>query len=160
MHFALLKDLNGVSLERSSFNQPTNAVGNFRSAAASVGYATPGYKNSQSLENVSSNEEITFASPTFSPDNDGYEDVLQILYNFPQPNYAANVTIYDDQGALIKKLIQNQTLATSGQWIWDGLDQTNQKAKTGIYIIYAELFDLNGNVKKYKKTAVLAGKFN
>ncbi|OAQ41702.1 hypothetical protein A5893_00905 [Pedobacter psychrophilus] len=160
MQFALLKDLNGVSLERSSFTQPTNAVGNFRSAAASAGYATPGYKNSQFLEDVNPVEEISFVSKTFSPDNDGYEDVLQILYQFSQPNYAANVTIYNDQGALVRKLIQNQTLATSGQWIWDGLDQTNQKAKTGIYIIYTELFDLDGNVKKYKRTAVLAGKFN
>ncbi|MBK0383193.1 lamin tail domain-containing protein [Pedobacter sp. SD-b] len=160
MQFALLKDLNGVSLERSSFSQPTNAVGNFRSAAASVGYATPGYKNSQFLEDVTPVEEISFASKTFSPDNDGYQDVLQILYQFSKPNYAANVTIYNDQGVLIRKLIQNQTLATSGQWIWDGLDQTSQKAKTGIYIIYTEIFDLNGNVKKFKNTAVLAGKFN
>ncbi len=160
MQFGLLKDLNGVSLERSSFSQPTNALGNFRSAAASVGYATPGYKNSQFLEDVNPVEEISFVSKTFSPDNDGYQDVLQILYQFSQPNYAANVTIYNDQGALVRKLIQNQTLATSGQWIWDGLNQTNQKAKTGIYIIYTELFDLNGNVKKYKNTAVLAGNFD
>jgi hypothetical protein len=160
MQFGLLKDLNGVSLERSSFSQPTNAIGNFRSAAASVGYATPGYKNSQFLEDINPVEEISFASKTFSPDNDGYEDVLQILYQFSQPNYAANVTIYNDQGALVRKLIQNQTLATSGQWIWDGLNQSSQKAKTGIYIIYTELFDLNGNVKKYKNTAVLAGKFD
>ncbi|MBU1373561.1 MAG: lamin tail domain-containing protein [Bacteroidetes bacterium] len=159
MHFALLKDLNGVSLERSSFTQPTNTSGNFRSATASVGYATPADKNSQFLENVSAKNEISLASQTFSPDNDGFEDVLRILFNLPQANYVANVTIYNDQGKLIKKLVQNQTLATQGEWIWDGIDQDNNKAKTGIYIIYTELFDLNGNVKKYKKTAVSAAKF-
>lgn len=160
MHFALLKDLNGVSLERSSFSQPTNAPGNFRSAAASVGYGTPGDKNSQFLEDATTVEEISLASQTFSPDNDGFEDVLRILYQFTQPNYAANVTIYNDQGKLVKKLIRNETIATTGQWIWDGLDESNNKVKTGIYVIYAELFDLNGNVKKYKKTAVAASKFN
>ncbi|MEO5910178.1 MAG: lamin tail domain-containing protein [Pelobium sp.] len=160
MHFALLKDLNGISLERSNFNQPTNAQGNFRSAAASVGYGTPGDKNSQFLEDVTTVEEISLASQTFSPDNDGFEDVLQIIYQFTQPNYAANITIYNDQGKMVKKLIRNETIATSGQWIWDGLDENNNKVKTGIYIIYAELFDLNGNVKKYKKTAVVASKFN
>ncbi len=160
MHFALLKDFNGVSLERTSFNQPANAPGNFRSAAAAVGYATPGDKNSQFLEDINMEEEVSLASVTFSPDNDGFEDVLRVLYKLNQPNYAANVTIYDDQGRIIKKLIRNQTLATSGQWIWDGLDESNNKVKTGIYIIYAELFDLNGNIRKYKKTAVAASKFD
>jgi flagellar hook assembly protein FlgD len=160
LHFALIRDLNGVSLERSSFTQPTNAKGNFRSAAANVGYATPSYKNSQFLEESAAVEEITIPNQTFSPDNDGFEDVLPILFKFSQPNYAANVTIYNDQGVLIKKLVRNETIGSQGQWIWDGLTDTNQKARTGIYIVYAELFDLNGNVKKYKKTAVLAGQFN
>ncbi|MBD3750141.1 MAG: lamin tail domain-containing protein [Sphingobacteriales bacterium] len=159
MHFALLKDVEGVSLERSSFKLPTNQPGNFRSATASVGYATPADKNSQYLEDVVSKDEISLASPTFSPDQDGFEDVLQILFKLPQANYVANVTIFDDQGRLIKKLIQNETLATEGEWIWDGIDQNNNKVKTGIYIIYAELFDLDGQVKKYKKTAVAATKF-
>jgi hypothetical protein len=160
MHFALIRDLNGVSLERSSFTQPTNAKGNFRSAAANVGYATPGYKNSQFIEDGVAVEEISIPNKTFSPDNDGFEDVLPILFKFSQPNYAANVTIYNDQGALIKKLVRNETIGAEGQWIWDGLTDTNQKAKMGVYIIYAELFDLSGNVKKYKKTAVLASRID
>lgn len=160
MHFALLKDVEGVSLERSSFKLATNQPGNFRSATASVGYATPADKNSQYLEDVVSNDEISLASSTFSPDNDGFEDVLQILFKLPKANFVANVTIFDDQGRLVKKLIQNETLANEGQWIWDGIDQNNNKVKTGIYIIYAELFDLNGQVKKYKKTAVAATKFD
>ena len=160
MQFALLKDLNGVSLERSSFSQATNATGNFRSAAASVGYATPADKNSQYLEDVTATEEISLVSPTFSPDNDGVEDVLRILYKLANPNKVANVIIYNDQGKLVKKLIRNETLSTEGEWIWDGLDEQNAKVKTGIYIIYAELFELNGNVKKYKKTAVVASKLN
>jgi flagellar hook assembly protein FlgD len=125
-----------------------------------VGYATPGYKNSQFLEDGVAVEEITIPNQTFSPDNDGFEDVLPILFKFSEPNYAANVTIYNDQGVLIRKLVRNETIGSQGQWIWDGLTDTNQKARTGIYIIYAELFDLNGNVKKYKKTAVLAGNLN
>jgi hypothetical protein len=160
MHFALLRDVNGVSLERSSFEKPTNEKRNFRSAAASVGYATPTYQNSQFLESVTSAEEISLASETFSPDNDGFEDVLRILYNFSQTDRAANVTIYNDQGRLIKKLIRNETTAAKGEWIWDGLDDNNAKVKTGIYIIYIELFDLSGNVKKYKKTAVAASRFD
>jgi hypothetical protein len=161
MHFSLLKDLNGVSLERSSFTQSTNAPGNFLSAAASLGYGTPADKNSQVSEDATiTTEEISLVTPTFSPDNDGFEDILRIKYHFAQTNKVANVSIYSDQGRLIKKLVRNETLATEGQLIWDGLDDTNQKVKMGIYIIYVELFDLGGSVKKYKKTAVLAGKLD
>lgn len=159
MHFPLIKDTEGVSLERSSFTQATNAVGNFKSAAASVGFATPTYKNSQFLENVEASEEVTLASETFSPDNDGFEDVLRILYKFDKPNYVANVTVYNSQGGIVKKLIKNQTLSTSGELQWDGLDETGaMKSKTGIYIIYVEMFNLDGNIKKFKKVAVLASK--
>ncbi len=160
MHFPLIKDTEGVSLERSSFTQGTNAMGNFKSAAASVGFATPTYKNSQFLENVDASEEVSLASETFSPDNDGFEDALRILYKFDKPNYVANVTIYNSQGRIVKKLIKNQTLATVGELQWDGLDETStMKAKTGIYIVYVELYNLDGDIKKYKKTAVLASKF-
>jgi hypothetical protein len=52
MHFALLSNTEGVSLERSLFSVAANTPGNFRSAAAAVGFATPGYKNSQFLINI------------------------------------------------------------------------------------------------------------
>lgn len=161
MHFALLKDVKGISLERSSFKEPTNAQGNFRSATAASGYATPAGKNSQYLEDLPiAAEEIFLPQQTFSPDNDGFEDVLRIQYKFAEPSKVANITIYSDQGKLIKKLINNETLNMQGEWLWDGLDEKNQKSKTGIYVIYFEIFDLNGNVKKFKKTTVLASKFN
>lgn len=160
MHFALIKETEGVSLERSSFTNATNATGNFKSAAASVGYATPTYKNSQAVENMEASDEVSLASETFSPDNDGFEDALRILYKFDKPNYVANVTIYNSQGRIVKKLIKNQTLATTGELQWDGLDETGaMKAKTGIYIIFVELYNLDGNIKKFRKTAVLASKF-
>lgn len=155
MHFKLIKDAEGVSLERSSFSKAANEVGNFRSASSTSGFGTPGYKNSQFLE-VGSYDEFSLTSKTFSPDNDGFEDVLQINYKLDQPGMIANLAVYNDQGILIKKLIRNQTLDSEGSFIWDGFNETAQKAQTGIYIVYAEFFDTNGIVKKFRKTFALA----
>lgn len=160
MHFPLIKDKQGVSLERSDFKRPANETGNFRSAASSVGFATPGYKNSQYHDNEKNSEELTLSSKTFSPDNDGFEDVLQINYKFDKPGLVANVTVYNNQGVSIRKLIKNISISTDGVFVWDGLNEFNERAAIGAYIIYADFFDLDGKIKKYRKTCVLATKFN
>ncbi|HXH99911.1 MAG TPA: lamin tail domain-containing protein, partial [Sphingobacteriaceae bacterium] len=160
MHYKLIKDPEGVSLERSSFSKATNEPDNFRSATASAGYATPGYKNSQFIEEVISEEEVFLSSKTFSPDSDGFEDVLTLNYKFNEPGWIANVTIYNDKGVLIKKLTKNHSLAANGTIYWDGLNEFNEKPPVGIYVLYMEVFNLQGKVKKYRRSFVLAAKLN
>src|SRR5699024_5134612 len=65
----------GVSLERQHFSATSHAPGNFRSAAITVGGATPGYQNSRYMDEPVE-DHIFFTSKTFSPDNDGFEDQL------------------------------------------------------------------------------------
>ncbi len=158
MHFPLIKNPDGVSLERVSFKRPSNEAGNFRSAAASAGYATPGYKNSQYTEEINSDEEVFLNSKTFSPDNDGFEDALMINYRFKEPGNIANINVYNDKGVLIKHLAKNMSLGQEGAVTWDGLNENSLICPVGIYIVYAEVFNLNGNVKKYRKPCVLAAK--
>jgi hypothetical protein len=158
MHFALLNNVEGVSLERVDFNRPTQDATNWHSASETVGYATPGYKNSQYNSADSSDNAITISPEIFSPDNDGHNDLLNISYNFFQPDYIANIAIYDSNGRLIKNLAKNKRLDAKGIISWDGINETNEKCRMGIYVIYFETFDLQGKVKHYKKTCVLGGK--
>mgnify|MGYP005849458711 CR=1 FL=1 len=156
MHFPLLNSKKGVSLERLDFFRPSDDASNWQSAAESVGFATPGYKNSQYLPSDFSGGEITIDPAIFSPDNDGYQDILNISYKFDQTGYVGNITIYDSNGRLVKKIMQNELLGSSGTISWNGINDNNERATIGIYIIYFEIFDLNGKVLKYKKTCVLA----
>lgn len=161
MHFALIKDAKGISLERSDFSRPANDNGNFRSAAASIGYGTPGYKNSQVVDNsLPEANEIALLSKTFSPDNDGFEDALQINYNFKEAGMVTNATIYNDKGILIKRLVKNTTLAANGTLVWDGMNDNEQISPVGVYIVYVEAFNLSGELRKYRKAFVLAAKLN
>ena len=157
-HFPLLDDEEGVSLERISPLSPTQGQSNWQSAAKLAGYATPGYQNSQSLPIESSADEIFSLSPTtFSPDQDGVDDFLTIQFNTDQTGYAATIKIFDAQGRLIKDLVQNEQLPTSGSFKWDGTTSDGIKARIGIYIIWIELFNLDGSINQIKKTCVLAG---
>ncbi|KAB2859800.1 MAG: hypothetical protein F9K09_00850, partial [Flavobacteriales bacterium] len=156
MHFALLNDVKGVSLERIDYNRPSNDKTNWHSAAEDVGFATPGYENSQ-FQKVEITDGISISPETFSPDNDGVDDVLNISYQFAEAGYVANIVIYDAKGRLIKNLILNELLGAKGTFSWDGINENNEKAAIGIYIIYFEAFKLNGETKKFKKTGVLGG---
>ena len=159
MHFALLNSTDGVSLERIDYNRPSNDNTNWHSAAEAVGFATPGYENSQYLTADVGNE-ITVSPESFSPDNDGFDDVLNISYQFNEPGSVANIIIYDAKGRLVKNLVLNEYLGAKGTFSWDGINENNEKAAIGIYIIYAEIVNVNGDVKKFKKPCVVAGRLN
>ncbi|MET4083064.1 hypothetical protein ABIB40_003033 [Pedobacter sp. UYP30] len=158
MHNPLIKNSDGVSLERISFAEPTNTVGNFISAASSVGFATPTYKNSVSKRG--DEVYVTLLSKTFSPDGDGFEDLLQLDYQFAEGEKFATVNVYSDRGILIKRLLKNQTISTKGSLTWDGLADSGIKANVGIYVVLFDVFDLSGKTRRFKKTCVLATKLN
>ncbi|MFN8407513.1 MAG: lamin tail domain-containing protein [Sphingobacteriaceae bacterium] len=157
MHMKLIKEGKGVSLERSSFSKGAQEPGNFRSASSLAGFATPGYQNSQYLEQqVAIEEKFWLTSKTFSPNDDDFEDKLLINYHFSEAPGRATIRIFNERGSLVKELINNQTLSVKGVLVWDGLDERNQKAPVGIYRMYTELVDLQENVNIYRHYFVLA----
>lgn len=160
MHFSLLNSVKGVSLERIDYNRPTNDKTNWHSAAEDVGFATPGFENSQFQRANIDGENITIDPKTFSPNNDGVDDVLNISYNFSTPGFVATIVIYDSKGRLVRNLIKNELLGTKGTFSWDGINENREKSRIGIYIIYVEVFKLDGTTQSFKKTAVLAGRFD
>jgi len=159
MHHALLKDVKGVSLERVSFTKSGNEPGNLQSAAASVGFATPTDKNSQG-EDTSVKNSVVVANKTFSPDNDGFEDLLQIDYRFKENGNLATINIYTDKGVLVRRLARNITFSTQGTVTWDGLNDGGQLCKVGLYVIKVDIFTIKGSTDSFKQTCVLASKLN
>ncbi len=158
IHHPLIQDEDGISIERVSFNEDANAIGNFKSAAATVGFATPTYKNSQELSG--SEDFLRLSSRTFSPDNDGFEDLLTLTYQVAENASLATINIYSDKGLLVRKLLKNQTIGTEGSINWDGLSDNGGNAKVGIYVIVFDIFSLSGKTKRFKSTCVLASELN
>jgi hypothetical protein len=158
MQYPLLTSVDGVSLERISPDRLSGDKTNWHSASESVGYATPAYKNSQFGITITDQNVITLSPDIFSPDNDGYNDNLSIAYTFGASGNTANITIYDAKGRLVRRLVNNELCGTSGAFSWDGITDNRLKASIGRYIVFVEIFDMNGNVKRYKKATVLGGK--
>ena len=154
-HFALIANTEGVALERIDYNAPS-VQNNFHSAATSVRYGTPGYKNSQFRINQQVQGEVNVTPEIFSPDNDGTDDFAVINYSFPSPGYVTSITIFDASGRPVRYLQKNALSGIKGSYIWDGLGEKQQKLSQGIYIIFTEIFNTEGKKKQFKNTIVLA----
>lgn len=155
MHSPFLADEEGVSLERISLEKTTGDRTNWASAVESVGFATPGLPNSQTRNETEATNEITCEPKAFSPNGDGYNDELNIRFQFDKPGNIANVRIFDVAGRLVNHLVKNQSLAQDGSWRWNGSSESGQKQSIGVYIVLVEIFDPAGRTKAYKKTCTL-----
>lgn len=155
-HFKLIDNREGVALERIDYNASTQNQDNWHSAATSAGYGTPTYKNSQYRLDLQVQGEITVTPEIVSPDNDGMDDFATIDYSFPSVGYVANITIFDANGRAVRYLQRNALCGIKGNFRWDGLGEKMQKLPIGIYIIYTEVFNLEGKKKQFKNTIVLA----
>lgn len=160
LHFELLNSTEGVSLERVSPFRPTDDNTNWHSAAGTVGYATPGYENSQYSTTTTIAGALTIERPIFSPDNDGFEDVLTITYKFDAPGFTGTMKVFDVAGREVKTLLDNALLGTVGSISWNGIREQGDLARMGPYIVMLEAFDLDGNVERFRETVVLAHKVN
>lgn len=158
MHFALLDDAEGVSLERLNSERSTQDSTNWHSASSTVGYATPTYENSQQTSTVFSENAITVEPEVFTPDNDGVNDVVNINYKFDEPGYVATISVFNARGMLATQLANNELLGNKGTYSWNGISNKGEKALIGIYIIYFEVFNLKGEIQKYKVTCVLGSR--
>lgn len=159
-HNDLLEDENGVSLERISWTNETNNRQNWTSAGTRVGFATPGYLNSQSTENpLVTDNQITLDTKVFTPDGDGNQDVVTINYNFTNGQNISNILIYDKTGRQVKQIAQSTIAGTSGFYVWDGSNDNGQKVPMGYYIIFVEAFDAGGGKQTFKESVVVGTRF-
>ena len=158
MHVATLKNTEGISLERINTAKPTWFPGNWHSAAETAGYGTPGYRNSQYVCDSVTTSAISITDEVFSPDNDGFKDILSVSYKFEKPDCRAQVIIFDSNGRLIRKLLNNLLLGSEGSFNWDGTDDTGRMCTVGLYVIFVRTVFNDGVVNEYKRTCVLATK--
>jgi hypothetical protein len=158
MHHRLLRETKGVSLERLSPQISADDPNNWYSASASEGFATPGYKNSQ-IHDGFVGFGIEVSPQVFVPDGVGEQPYTSIKYKMDQTGMVGTIRIYSVNGLLVRELCQNAIWGNEGFYNWDGTDSGGVKVRAGYYVVWVEIFDLQGNVKQIKKTVVVGTKF-
>ncbi|MBX2842166.1 MAG: lamin tail domain-containing protein [Flammeovirgaceae bacterium] len=160
-HNSALDDKNGVSLERINYSQPTNTPDNWTSAAETIGFATPGYRNSQHNDHQFFLSEDCFEvyPQVIIPDLDGIDDYAILNYGCLNSGSLATIIIYDAFGREIKSILNNQLIPVDGQFIWDGTNRQGQKVSMGNYIIQISLIEANGTSKEFRKNVAVGTRF-
>ena len=156
-HHPLLDNTSGVALERIAWNSPVDHPATWQSAAQTVGYATPGYRNSQPTGLLTPRATLSVDPPVFAPGYPGRASYTRIHYQFDQPGTVANVMIYDARGRKVRDLGRNTTLAEAGFLVWDGTNDYRQRVGMGYYLIFFEVFDTQGRVNVFKEKVVVGG---
>ena len=152
MHSSLLADIEGVALERRSLQRPTQDAANWYSASSTAGYGTPTAPNSQSRELLFVDNDIAIAPTLFSPDGDGYNDLIDITYKLDNCNLAADITIYNRQGNAVRHLAKSTLLGCQGDIVWDGTNDSGHQCPRGAYLVIIEAHNENGARQSWRRT--------
>ncbi|MBT0812146.1 lamin tail domain-containing protein [Litoribacter ruber] len=158
MHNPLLKEVKGVSLERLQPIGEGNNPENWQSASGNIGWATPGFKNSQNLESSPTKDRFTISPEIFAPDALGLQPFTSIHYHMDEPGYLVSIQILGINGRLIREITQNQVLGQNGFYIWNGTDEQGVRQRPGYYIIWIQLTHPKGRVEQIRKTVAIGSK--
>ena len=157
-HFSLISDVEGISLERISPQGNSNNKDNWRSAAETTGYATPGYENSQSRAPVAKGS-ISVSPEVITPNNDGQDDYSQISYSLDNSSHTITISVYNLNGQLVKTIANNAIIPPSGFFTWDGTNQHGGILPTAHYIIVSSVISSDGRAITLKNKVVVANEF-
>lgn len=161
LHFALIRDPEGVSLERVDPYLPSAFSSNWHSASSSENYGTPGYENSQRVWlDVVHHDNLTLKSDYVSPDNDGYEDQLVIAYNFPEGGRSIYLDIFDESGVRVARPASNRLVGSNGILVWDGHTEGVDLARIGVYVALVRTVSPQGKRKNWRLPFVIVAPIN
>ncbi len=155
MHFSLLSETAGVSLERIAFDAPGLEANSWHSAASVVDFATPGEENSQTTVTEIADLNFEVEPNEISPDNDGYNDYTRISYTFAKEGYSCSIKVFGADGLLERDLVNNELTGTSGFFSWDGLNENESRVAMGYHILLCEAWHPDGEVIKQKKVVLV-----
>lgn len=160
MHFPLLTDHKGISLEKINPLRPSAYSDSWHSAAPPEGGATPGLANSQFTDDADASNNVIVFPEIFSPDQDGYQDIVSFAVAPGHPGYLVNYTIYGKDGNMVAKNMENNLAGRHSVFSWDGIATNGSRAPVGIYVAVVELLNLDGSTDIFKLPFVLALKLN
>jgi hypothetical protein len=156
-HSPFIRDAEGISLERISFDGASDDPDNWQSASETSGFATPGKMNSQYFSTAVGDEEVIVEPQVFDPGNAGADNFTMIRCRFDQPGNMASIRVLDAAGRQVKTIADHQSVGIEEDFKWEGENDNGEEVRMGYYIVYMEVYNASGSVKIYRKKVVVGG---
>jgi hypothetical protein len=137
MHHPYLIDTEGVSLERVEGDLTKET---WLSASAGEGGQTPGCPNSQQWNYTLSEIQFQCTPEYFSPNQDGYQDIIAFSYQGEQAGVETQLRILSQEGYEMKTISSGEWQGLQAQWTWDGTDNTQVLCPPGLYFALLEVW--------------------
>jgi hypothetical protein len=126
----------GYSVERIDTGQPSTDPANWSPHYGGPG-GSPGKQNSVSFFLPQGQTILTLSPSTFSPDDDGRDDLLAVSVRLPIGG-TVRLTVFDVNGRLVRRLIDGEGIEAARVTFWDGRDDDGARAPVGVYIVAVE----------------------
>jgi len=152
MHFEMIKDVKGVSLEKIDYNRLSEERDNWTSASSICGFGTPGYMNSQASSGYVNDNLFSVSKHIISPDQDGKDDFITFGWSLPSENYFGEIFLLDMNGNKVTQLMQRESLGVKGEYTWKGETDNNQLPPEGLYIVYFRFQKNEGEMQEAYKS--------
>jgi Lamin Tail Domain/FlgD Ig-like domain len=133
----------GFSIERISADEPSTDPANWSPHYGGAG-GSPGSMNSVSFFFPEGQRMLGLNPSTFSPNNDGRDDLVGISVRLPGAGQV-RLAIYDVAGRLVRRLVDGDPVEAARVTFWDGSDDRGKALPTGIYIVAASARLASGN---------------
>jgi hypothetical protein len=155
MHYPLLNEKEGVSLEKVRPDMSSTESTAWHSASESAGFGTPGVMNSSYSPENQNNDQVVLSSTRISPDNDGWEDVLLIDMTLNGSDNIVSISIFNETGGFVKTITENLFAGNKASVAWDGTASDGNLVSRGIYIVLIRLYNDKGKIKTWKKVCAI-----
>ncbi len=129
-HSIDLESVENVSLEKIELTYPPCYSTSWASASEPEGFATPGFVNSQHLQFTTQSTPIK----SFSPNNDGINDLWIYTMYFSSPENKVDASVYDLNGYKQFTYSTGLLAGTSHTFIWNGQSDNGDILPIGTYI--------------------------
>lgn len=139
------------TLERVNPNITSRLPSNWGESLYDKG--TPGFKNSIYTEYRPEEISLSVYPRHFSPNGDCIDERCLITFRLPYLRNEVTIRIYDRRGHLMKEE-RGVYGGEKGEWIWDGRDRSGGIVKTGLYIIFLLVNDMNSENLTCQKAVV------
>lgn len=122
-------------------------------------WSTPGRQNSVKTVPQPSGGALQFSPNPFSPDGDGFEDFTTLSISAPFSPAMVSITVFDDKGRKVRRLINNEQMAIPAAVVFDGRNDEKNVLRMGMYIVLVELSSpVDGRRESRKGVVVVARK--